>query len=249
MKRTIVPSLLGFFLLGAVGSASASGISLADWGYNVDGALTLAGDPIPSYIDDSGFDYGSGLGGIDITITGTGAHNAVLWLDHEIDEPSNTFFNEDGMTDGTLAAGQSWEIDAPGLGSLQNGTAGTQYFGDIFDNFSAGTLDDRAFYDAFDDQDLLSPPDDVSMALGWDFILATGEEALVHFSVSDIDVPTGFYIRHFDPDSDKAIYFSSELTIKPVAGVPEPAVWLLMFLGLIGLAFVRDRSGRPVYGH
>lgn len=250
MTKTIVPSLLGVLLLGLVGGASASGISLVDWGYQIDGLTSVGsyGDPTPGGVDDTSFDYLSGLGSIDISITGAGTHSVDLWLDHEIDEPDNTFFNETGEAVGTLAAGQSWEIDEPGFGSSQNGTAGTPYIGDIFDNFSFSTLDDQAFYDAIDNQ-YLAPPDDVSMALGWDFMLAAGEEALVHFSVSDTIVPTGFYLHQIDPDSLKDLYFSSELTISGPVGVAEPAVWMLMFMGLIGLGFTTGRRTNRVYGH
>jgi len=106
-------------------ASSAADIILFDFGLNIDGDTTcneglgcdtngaadlggIAG------VGDSGFNYTTGLGVLSITLTGSGAHYVGLFVDHEIDEPLNTFFNENGNVGGTGAAGQSWEIDEPG---------------------------------------------------------------------------------------------------------------------------------------
>ena len=112
------------------GQTLAATISLFDFGINVDGATTCNVGPCGvqdvlnlssvAGLDDSGFDYTTGLGTLELTLNGVGAHSVDLFLDHEIDEPINTFFNEYGMG-GTAVAGQSWEIDEPGA-----------LFGDIF---------------------------------------------------------------------------------------------------------------------
>jgi hypothetical protein len=95
--------------------ASATTIDLFDWGLNIDGALTLPGDPLPIGVDDSAFDFSTGLGLLQVTVAVAGAHNVDFFVDHEIDEVTNTFFNETGSTSGApAAAGQSWEIDEPG---------------------------------------------------------------------------------------------------------------------------------------
>ena len=96
---TLIVTLV--FSLGV--STSALAISaLADdgfgniigYGFNIDGAITdpFFGDPIPSEVDDSGFNYNTGLGNIDVTITGGGSHNFVAFFDHEFDKAGNTFF-------------------------------------------------------------------------------------------------------------------------------------------------------------
>ncbi len=218
-------TLIAVALLGFGAQASAS-IALMDWGIQIDGATSIDsfGDPIPSSVDTSGFDFISGLGTIDVTLTGVGGHSVDLWVDHEIDESLNSFFNEAGSVVGTAASGQSWEVDEPGFA-----------FGDIFDNLFNSTLDDTAF----------GGVDDISMALGWDFTLAAGEQALVRFILSDTALPTGFHLEHYDQDSDKTIYFSSSLSIVPfVTGVPEPAVWMLLLAGLVGICAGR-RYRRP----
>ncbi|RMF83745.1 MAG: PEP-CTERM sorting domain-containing protein, partial [Nitrospinota bacterium] len=110
----------------------------------------------------------------------------------------------------------------------------TQYFGDIFDNFLNGSLDDQTFFDAIDNQSL-TPPDDVSMALGWSFTLADGEFAIINFVVSTTS-PGGFYLSQTDPDSNFTLYFSSHLQV-----VPEPGTLVLLGSGLVGLVWERRR--------
>jgi len=130
-----ISALIGIALFG-LGSLSANAaiIGLYDYGFNIDGSGTnfLDGDAIPGNVDVSGFDLTSGLGRIDISFTGIGAHNALTFLDHEIDEAINTFFNETALTGGALGAGQSWEADEPGFGGIM---------GDIYANYMGNALD------------------------------------------------------------------------------------------------------------
>jgi hypothetical protein len=123
---------------------------------------------------------------------------------------------------------------------LQDGSGGVQYFGDIFPNFQAGLLDNLIFSDAIDGQ-TLTPPDDVSMAMGWDFNLAADESALVTFLLSDT-LPSGFHLVHSDPDSRESLYLSSTLRIQG-QGIPVPPTFVLIAAGLIALARARSRRG------
>ena len=178
--------------------------------------------PCPGSIDDSGFDYTTGLGTLTITLDGASAHNVVFFVDHQIDADLNTYFNEYGAVSGLPSAGQSWEVDEPGW-----------VFGDIYDNFEAGTLDNANEIPA-------GFEDDVSMAMGWDFSLGAKEFAVVDFFLSDTPPASGFHLSHTDPESNEGqgatIYFSSYLNTQ---SIPEPGTVLLLGLGMLSLLGIR----------
>jgi hypothetical protein len=151
-------------------------------------------------------------------LSGAGPHSAYLFLDHELSESVNTFFNEVGSVSAmSPPSGLSWEIDEPGF-----------VFGDIYDNFFLGTLDNSV-------GTLL--PDDVSMAMGWDFVLGAGETGLVEFMLGTA-APEGFHLRHHDPDSGESVYFWSQLSIRsdpigiPDSGMGGPIVVAAVAAGL-----------------
>jgi hypothetical protein len=201
--------------------AWANGVGLFEYAFNIDG--TVSDNFAPAEADITGFDTGTGLGTISVSVGGAGSHYVSLFVDHEIDEADNTFYNENGDTSGSAAAGQTWEIDEPGY-----------VFGDIYDNFLASELDDMNALPA-------GSEDDVSMAQGWDFALAAGETAEVNFVLASVQ-PSGFYLSHTDPDSNTTFYFSSSVDISPSGVVPIPgAVWLfgtaLVGLGALGRRF------------
>jgi len=225
MTRTkLLPVVMFIALAGALTSnvAQSVEIDLFDYGFNIDGTVSMIsqGDPVPSGINLSAFDDITGLGSIGVTMAGAGAHSFGAFFDHEIDEPINTFFNETGATTGAALAGQSWEIDEPGF-----------FDGDIFVNFQDSALDNGIGTSVFGDTVF---PDDVSMAMGWDFSLAAGETAFIELVLSEMAPASGFFLSHNDPDSSATIYLSSSLTIIPVPA----AVWLFGsgLLGLIGFA-------------
>ncbi len=222
-----------FALASWAGMAQAGPISLFEYEINIDGNLngTYESDVLPGSVDDSLFDYDSGLGTLTVSVSGAGAHYLGLFVDHEIDETINTFFNEDGNFVGTAAAGQSWEIDEPGYVD-----------GDIFENFQLNTLDNGVGTSVYGDTTF---PDDVSMALGWDVTLDATQTATATFILSEIMPSTDFFLTQWDPDSNfKAIYFSSNLTIEGGGQVPEPASVLLLGIGLLGLAGIRRRMNK-----
>jgi len=210
--------MLLFVAFFGVSEVSALEINLFDWAFNIDGTLYEASnsDPLPGNINASGFDLLSGLGTITITSAGAGSHSVIAFFDHEIDEETNTFFNEFGSTVGAPAAGQSWEIDEPGY-----------KYGDIYDNFTVGALDNSNGVPS-------SAPEDVSMALGWNFILGAGETAYLNLLLSTTAPTSGFYLVQTDPDSQASLYFSSTLDIRS-SSVPEPGLLFLLVTGLAGL--------------
>jgi hypothetical protein len=223
MQKSRLLALVFALNLLSVSAVKAS-IFLYEWGVNIDGAVSFPslGDPVPSEVNVAGFDDMTGLGAISVTITGAGSHTFDAFFDHDIDESINTFFNETGAATGIVAAGQSWEIDEPGFVN-----------GDIFENFQASVLDNGIGNSIYGNTIF---PDDVSMAMGWDFTLAAGEQASIDILLGLSAPNSGFFLTHTDPDSNLSFYVSSTINISQV---PIPAaVWLFGsgLLGLIGIA-------------
>jgi hypothetical protein len=218
----------GALLCAASLPTFGASITLFDYGFNIDGAITTPTDPVPVGVDVSGFDTATGLGTIEVTISGIGTHYVATFLDHEIDEVANTFFNEYGSAVGPVGTGQTWEIDEPGF-----------VFGDIYDNFLAGTLDNSNAIP-------IGSPEDVSMALAWAFSLTDGQTATLTFNISETE-PSGFFLQQTDPDSAASIYFSSSLLIEPTGppGVPDGGTTgVSLLLGLLGLAGLKRAVNR-----
>ena len=209
--------------------ARAVTIDLFEWIVNVDGTIADSsfGDPLPGGVNAAGFNTTTGLGSISVSLNSAGAHFVGLFVDDEIDEAINSFFNEFGSTTGAPVAGERWEIDEPGFA-----------FGDIFDHINnsnnvGGSLLDNA------NGVPAGLEDDVSMALGWDYTLAAGQTSAISFLISEIRPISGFYLTQTDPDSQASIYFSSTLDIRTPGGavIPEPGTIALYGLGL-GLAAI-----------
>jgi hypothetical protein len=225
MERTTAAAIATAMLCLASGTASAS-IVLYEHGLNIDGSLTTD-TSWPAGVDASAFDVASGLGRLSVTVSSLGAHEVLLYLDHEIDEEINTYFNEVGSVGaGAPVAGQSWEIDEPGFSATP---------GDIYTNWMNGSLDNSiGFLD----------PDDVAMAMGFDFVLAPDERGVVSFFTSTVNAAPGFFLRQFDPDSQSEIFFWASLQFERGEPVPEPGPLALLALGLLVLTVPRAVARR-----
>jgi len=145
------------------------------------------------------------------------------FLDAEIVEPGNSFFNESGAlvsltgTGSGDTAADSWEIDEPGF-----------VFGDIYDNLLAGALDNSNGVPA-------GLEDDVSLALGFDVgSLLSGESILATFDTSLANIGG---LSHTDPDSNLTYYFNG--TVQVQAAIPEPGTLMLFVIGMLGLMGIR----------
>ncbi|HEC16053.1 MAG TPA: PEP-CTERM sorting domain-containing protein [Sedimenticola sp.] len=166
-----------------------------------------------------------GLGAVKWKVTNNSGRNlASVWffgfLDAEIDEPINSYFNESGVLVSVSGAGSgdaaadSWEIDEPGF-----------TFGDIYNNLLAGSLDNGNGVPA-------GSEDDVSLALGFDVgSLLAGESILAMFDTSLTNIGG---LSHADPDSNLTFYFNGVVEVQPLS-VPEPGTLMLVIIGMAGL--------------
>lgn len=170
--------------------AQAANVTLFEIGILREGALSTVIPPGGS------FDPLTGLGSIVMSFSTPGSHQGGVYVDHELSESLNTFYNELGSIHGTVPAGLSWEIDEPGFSSIP---------GDIYDHVLSGSLDNSVGK---------SDPDDVAMALAWSFALQPGETGSLSFLLGT-EQPSGFHLRHSDPDSGESVYFSAALRILP----------------------------------
>jgi hypothetical protein len=225
----------------------AAVIDLFGYGFNVDGNIggngaggTTTGleGAVPPGVNLAGFTITTGLGTILITVSGAGAHHVGLFVDHEIDEGTNSAFNEQGSFTGAAAVGQHWEIDEP-VGMIQT---------DVIN------LPDLTFWDVnyldlvpsapdcYPAEDLLTGCD-VSMAMSFVFNLLADQTATIAFNIAETLPTTPFYLTQFDPDSDARIHLSGALSIQdnPPPGVPEPGMLALFAAGLSGIAVLRRR--------
>ena len=205
MKSLFLSAICLGLLLSLI-PTGAQAAQLFEWALNLNGTMYGPGDTLPAAVSTSGFDFNTGLGTIRISPSFPAAGDYIFgaYFDHEIDEALNTFFNEFGAVTGTLPAGLTWEIDEPGF-----------VFGDIFSNFTAGTLDNTTGVPP-------SAPNDVSMAIIRS-ITAGSADLAIDFVLSSTAPASGFFLAHTDPDSSESVYFSTVLIV-----IPEPRSILLV---------------------
>jgi hypothetical protein len=206
MKKLQIILISLLLLWFGISGASGAVINLFDAFLNVDQIISIPGSLGP-------------LGTVQLTINDPGNHFVGLFVDYEIDEATNTFFNEHGALSGGPNFQQSWEIDDPWNGDIFWNFKDSNYVvGSQLDNFNAVPA---------------GMENDVSMALGWDFVLAAGETATIAFLISETMPESGFYLSHTDPDSAASIYFSSTKV------VPIPSSLLLLVTGSLSILFIR----------
>lgn len=216
-----LPALLLLFPLGASAAPIIEGFEVAS---NVNGSIysTLGGGAPPAGF---GADPSTGLGTIQVQVTGAGAHAVSVFWDLDIYEEAvgSGLFDDTGSAVGAAPAGLSWEIDEPGYA-----------FGNIFGNFTAQTLDNSD----------LGFPEDISTALSWDFVLAADQTAFLNFVATTVIPAGGFYLLHADPITGAQVAFYSSLDIQGgQPPIPEPGTLLLVGTGaLAGIRRLRRRA-------
>jgi hypothetical protein len=233
MKQWISLSIASVVALAAASSASAQ-TTLTEILFNEDGTpydqYPNSATPIsaPGLTVTSGFApssqpgfapyYLSGLGTMQYTVTGAGAHSFIGFVDDEADYV-NGVFNDSGFTGGgSKPSYLSWQIDAPStLGTLA---------------YNNGPL--------LNVNNVPAGQNDVSFALGFAFNLAAGQKATIDLSLTP-SAPGGFYLADQNNYSGQTVYYSGSLTISGTThGVPDNgATWISMLLGLTGLAVVK----------
>jgi len=225
--------------VGAAPAYAIPDVALEQYAFVIDGVLshyTTAGGTLggaPAGVDLSGFAPGSvasqdtGLGIIEISVSGPGPHYVGLFVDHEFSELANTFFNEEGAdSGGPLGAGQSWEIDDPDVGPTCD--PGGSGFNCILGDLSVSSLLNTNF--------IAGMVTDVSMAMACDFTLGVDESAVISFTISDVSPTGGFFLRHNDEATEEAIFLSGHVSI---TSVPEPGTLALFGAGLLAFGGLR----------
>jgi hypothetical protein len=240
-------------LLGASGAWCDPLPTFYEGIFNQDGTLydSLYDWPsgLPATYDLTGFDPVTGLGVIQVTIYGEGSHSLLAFIDLELgitgdpENPLSPLDDELGaaVNLGDLPPGLSWQIGDP-LDPDLSDPAVILTTGYLFENFVANTLSNSVQSGSI--------PDDIAVALGWNFSLAQGEMATILFRIAMTAPTSGFYLQQTQPAGENggivwpehSAYFSTSLTItRQDVDIPEPGTWLLLLTGLGLLAASRSR--------
>jgi hypothetical protein len=243
-KLAISAVVLGLWCLAALpafGQVQDAELNINGSTYSfVSGVLGAPG------VNGSGLNTATGVGTITINVLGTSCAtcNVDLWF---WDPAGIPFFDEWGATAGTLASGQSWQIDAPPASD----TPDPNRTGTILANTDANTLDDTNhipgtasnFFGNCVGADCDGP---VSMALGFNFKSpGSGFKEVLTFDLSSTGCQQGASIclEDINPDTDTAIYFTGVASVHSVGvpTTPEPGTLLLLGTGLSALLGLRKK--------
>jgi hypothetical protein len=206
-------------------------------------------------------DLTTGLGSLTLTYNpGPGTYHVDFWLFEQLQQPG---WNEYGASSGSPAAGQSWQIDVPdydynttdpNFGGLPAG-AGT-----IIANALADTLANTNYVTGSTDTynlnctGLPTCNDYASMAVGFNFTLASGQEEIITIDLSKTKPASGFYLEQIHPidgaNTTETDYFltgtATTRTGGPPPPVPEPGSAILVGLGLTGALVFSPAARRRI---
>jgi hypothetical protein len=218
MHRVVRGAVVLVSLLAAGSVAWAEPVTLQEVTFNIDGVLyssvpgggsVLLQPGVNGPIDLSGFDLATGIGQIEVRLTGAGAHEVVAFLDVDLGA-----LNDDDQGDvlGSPAPGQDWEMDDPNNGDIRA----------------------HVPINALDEVNSVADPANVAFAVAWTFDLGIDTLATLAFRVSPFD-EGGFALNQFDAEEDLEVYFGSRLQVSRV-DVPEPAIGWLAAAALVSSA-------------
>jgi hypothetical protein len=225
MKKIILCLSL-LLLIGAglqVSPAPALDINLFEMAFNVNGAISVS----PPGMNASAFNPSTGLGTLTWTTSTPGSYAFFSFFDHEIDESTNTFFNETAIAHGNLPSNNP---SGPWFWQMEEAWG---VWGDLYNEFSKLNYENK--------NGMTNPHefDDVAMGIGRKFDLVAGQQAIITLTLGLTAPNSEWYLEHFDPDSIASIYFSANFETGPTGVVPIPGTLLLLGSGLLTMAGLR----------
>jgi len=222
MKRVVVV-ILALLLIGFIApKASADTVVLQEVLFNLNGTQYHNTFAVPG-LSTASYDTTTGVGTLVETFNPgvAGTYSFDAFFDNQLNVP---FFNEYGTVNGSPAAGQTYQIDDPLFGTIFGNTQGdtldnTNHIPGTTDNFSGAC---NSVYDA----GCANSNDDVSMAMGFSFVLGAGEQAVITLNFSETQPRSGFYLGQIHPQDDNnpsqlQLFFSGNVVIEP-SGPPPP---------------------------
>jgi hypothetical protein len=222
--------------------------TLNDWCVNVNGDTGTCNDPntgLPlngniaaglSTFDTTTAAFGTNsLGSIVVTLGPGLNQNVGFYADYDVRYGEFLSNNDNALTSGTLAAGQSYQIGDP---SATGSTTPSGFV--LFDAFANDNLTNT---------NTLGTPGsdpqccDVAFAMGFDGInLASAQTAQLTFTVSSTQPTSGFYITQAtNSDEGGTLYLNGSLVITGDSPIPEPSTFLLGLSALAVIGFAARR--------